>query len=106
MGHDVMTRGEGGDAGKPRVLKEECGTCIYGPTHGHLRPGRLREITNEALRAGSYIVCHSTLPGTPGAATPAVCRGFYDRFSTNFIRIMLRLGGFVEIPVPTKETTS
>ena len=69
-----------------------------------LRPGRLRNIVNEALREGSQgIICHSTLSyGAHPNFGPALCRGFYDAvgFRNNFIRIMERLGGFTEIKPP------
>ena len=83
---------------RPRLLAELCATCIYRPGNlMRLRRGRLRDITDEAVRSDSYITCHSTLAGMSGAQ-PAVCRGFYDRFSTNFLRVMGRLGGWHEVP--------
>lgn len=86
------------DTGLPRLLAEQCSTCIYRPGNPmHLRSGRLREITNAARQADSFITCHQTLPGVSGEA-PALCRGFYDRWSTNFIRVMGRLGGWHEVP--------
>jgi hypothetical protein len=91
---DIMDR----DTGRPRLLADQCATCIYRPGNlMHLRRGRLLEITNAARRNNSFITCHSTLPGMSGAQ-PAVCRGFFDRFSTNFLRIMGRLGGWHEVP--------
>lgn len=100
MDLDVFDRGARG-TGKPRVLSEQCVTCIFRPGNlMNLREGRLQQIVRDTCAAGSYIVCHETLPGMPGEDTPALCRGFYDRYGTNFIRVMDRLGGFVEIPPP------
>lgn len=88
------------EAGKSRLCSTMCGTCLFKPP----KKGRLLGITNrrvkgiidEAVRSDSYIVCHATI-GTP---TPAICRGFYERYSTNALRIMARLFGFVEIDPP------
>jgi hypothetical protein len=83
--------------GRPRMLAEQCSTCIFWPGNRmQLRAGRLRDMVESARRADSFIVCHQTLPG--GREQPAVCRGFADRFSTNFLRIMERLGGWHEVP--------
>lgn len=87
--------------GKPRLCESECLTCIFQPqspvTRG-LRVGRLRQLINDTRRRESYIVCHSTFN-----AEPAACRGFVDRYSTNMIRIIERLGGWAEIKPPSME---
>lgn len=91
---DILDAG----TGLPRLLATECDTCIFRPGNlMHLRRGRLREITDAAVRANSFITCHSTLPGMSGVQ-PAVCRGFYNRFTTNLLRILERLGGWHEVP--------
>jgi len=88
-----------GANGKPRMTSSRCTSCILGgeksitPT---LRPGRLKSFIEETLRNESFVVCHSTYD-----AQPAICRGFYESFSTNHLRIMERLGGFEEIEPPT-----
>jgi len=91
--------------GKPRVLTDQCETCIYHPGNlMHLRPGRLREMTLDALRQGCQgVICHDTLYRTD--FTPALCRGFYDKFGpqNNFIRVMWRIGGFTEVNPPPPE---
>lgn len=86
--------------GKPRLLSEQCETCIYRPGNlMHLSRGRLRQMTQEALQEGNQgVICHDTLDLSAGA----VCRGFYDLhgYRNNFIRVIQRIGGFQEIPPP------
>jgi hypothetical protein len=87
-------------AAKPRMCREMCESCIFRPASPvtmSLAPGRLKGLIQSALKAESYIVCHSTFD-----AEPAVCRGFADRYSTNGLRILDRLMGFHEIDAPTK----
>lgn len=87
--------------GKPRLCAEECSTCIFkpqSPVTRSLRTGRLRQLINDTRRCNSYIVCHSTFN-----TEPAACRGFVDRYSTNMIRIIQRLGGWAEIQPPSME---
>jgi hypothetical protein len=95
----------GGDR-RPRVLTEQCVTCIYRPGNKmHLRAGRLREMTDMALRQGCQgVICHDTLHRSDGYL-PALCRGFYDKFGpqNNFIRVAWRLGGFAEVSPPPVE---
>jgi hypothetical protein len=87
--------------GKPSMCAEMCVTCIFRPdspvTKG-LRRGRLRQLIADTRRRESYIVCHSTFN-----AQPAICRGFYDRYSTNLLRILERLGGFTMIQPPKEK---
>ena len=87
---------------KTRLLAEQCATCIFRPGNPmHLGPGRLRELVDETRRRESYIVCHETLPAVaPVGVEPAICRGFADRYSTNDLRMIERLWGFVEVPPP------
>lgn len=85
--------------GKPRMCAEMCSTCILRPGStvvASLPPGRVRELIADARRGEAYVICHSTLTDEP-----AICRGFADRYSTNSLRIMERLGGFVEIEPPS-----
>lgn len=93
-GADLLDR----NTGRPRVLAEQCTTCIFRPGNlMHLKRGRLKQITEGARRADSFITCHATLPGMSGAQ-PAVCRGFFDRYTTSFLRVMGRLGGWHQVP--------
>lgn len=88
------------EAGKPRMCAQMCDTCILRPgsvVTASLRPGRLKELLEDACRSESYVVCHSTFD-----SGPAVCRGFADHYSTNSLRILGRIGGFHEINPPSK----
>lgn len=88
------------ETGKPRRLTEMCSTCIMRtPAAGQIRLGatRLREFIRATRAADSYVVCHSTLFPP---ALPAICRGYADRYTSNYLRIMERLGGFCDVPPP------
>lgn len=96
------------ETGKPRLNKTECATCVFGPTHAHLRPGRIKEVIESNIEGGFGLVCHETITYDEGRAAPvgpAFCRGYYDRFGhqTNYMRICERLGGFTEVDPPTPE---
>lgn len=96
------------DTRKPRVLSDRCETCIFhAGNRMRLRPGRVKQMTEDALNGGGYITCHSTLPGAgnPTGMQAAVCNGFYESFGhrSNILRIYGRLGGFTEVPPPVKE---
>lgn len=94
-----------GDAetGKTRLLAQRCSTCILRPGGLRLPEGRLREFLAQTVEGGSFVVCHSTLPGNPSGAAPAVCRGFADAYDTSDLRTIVALWGFVEIPPPASE---
>lgn len=87
---------------KPRLCSRMCNSCILRPRgKGQipLRADRVAEVIGSAVQRDSYVICHATL----GTGASAICRGFYDRYSTNYLRVMGRLGGFVEIDPPGKE---
>ncbi len=89
--------------GRTRLLSRQCATCIFRPGNPmHLCEGRLHELVTAARDRDSYIVCHSTLPHYPAHPNtqPAICRGFTDRYSTNALRMIERLWGFVEVDPP------
>ncbi|GAA3302495.1 hypothetical protein Dvina_51510 [Dactylosporangium vinaceum] len=88
--------------GKSRLLARQCGTCIFHPGNRmHLAPGRLKQIVDEAVTEGSYVICHATLPyGEHPEVQPAICRGFADRYTTWRLQVIARLFGFVEVPPP------
>lgn len=95
------------ETGKPRLNSRECDTCVFSRGHAGLREGRLRELVNENIGDGkSGLVCHETIvyddEGEPTGGEQALCRGFYDRFGhlVNGIRVMERLGGYVEVEPP------
>lgn len=88
--------------GKPRLLQTMCDTCVFHPGNlMHLKSGRLKDMVEGALAEGTYIVCHSTLPGALNAegTQAAVCRGFYEKFGdqSTELRVYTRLGGFEEV---------
>ena len=93
--------------GKTRVLTRQCATCIFHPGDPmHLAPGRLSEMVTQARRAEGYIICHDTLPyGNHPHTPPAVCRGFYDRYTTLSLQLARRLWGIVEIEPPDQTST-
>lgn len=96
------------ETGKPRLLEDKCGTCIFRPGNlMRLKPGRVRGMVRDAIAGGGFITCHATLPGphNPTRAQAAICRGFHDAHGhrSNLLRIFGRLGGFTEVPVPPKE---
>jgi hypothetical protein len=99
-----MTRPSVGDPKlmKSRLLTEQCKTCIYRPGNPmHLAPGRLKDITDRARAEEGFIVCHATLRGVaPTGVKPAICRGFYDRYSTQALQIIERLWGFLLVDPP------
>lgn len=96
--HDVYD-----ERSRMRMCAAECSTCIFRPGNlMHLRPGALRTLVGEARAANTVIVCHSTIaPLAPAGTAPAACRGFTDRYSTNAVRVMGRIGGIVEVEPPT-----
>jgi hypothetical protein len=89
---------------RTRLLSRQCDTCIFAPGNRmHLTPGRLRELVARARHSTGYIVCHSTLPVYRPGATPAICRGFADRYDTWQLQVMERLWGFLEVDPPGEE---
>jgi len=81
-----------------QVLKKRCPECLFSENK-IVSDARRADIIKQCLRKDSHFVCHrSTMQGGE-----AVCRGFYDSFSTNLIRVMGRLGGIEFIDVPGKQ---
>jgi hypothetical protein len=94
--------------GMPRVLTEQCSTCIGRPGNKmHLQDGRLRMMVRDALQQGSQgIICHQTLSyGAHPEFGGALCRWFYDTYGpqNNFIRCIGRFGGFEEVDPPVDQ---
>jgi hypothetical protein len=91
------------DTLKTRLCREMCTTCVFKPGNPmHLERGRLKTLIDEALAAERFIICHSTLPhatSDPGVK-PAVCRGFYDRYTTTALRMIAVMFGFTDIDPP------
>lgn len=99
--------GEPEDDGRPHVLSEKCSTCVFHRGNRmHLAEGRLAELIDQNVDAGTALICHKTLPyGEHPEFGEAVCRGFYDAVGerTNVIRVINRIGGFREVPPPGSE---
>jgi hypothetical protein len=67
----------------------------------HLSPGRLKDMVDGAKRKEGFIVCHATLRGVaPKGTKPAICRGFFDRYSTQALQVISRLWGFLLVDPP------
>lgn len=80
----------GQDANGPnglRVMREQCSTCIFRSGNPmQLRPGRVKDMTDQTDRADSNVVCHQTLGGEG-----ALCKGSVDRQPGQMMRIAYRL---------------
>lgn len=78
---------------KLHVLSEKCSTCIFRPGNPmNLVPGRLQHMVRDTVQNDSYIVCHQTLDiNHEYDAEPAVCKGFFDSYTTNPLRVASRL---------------
>jgi hypothetical protein len=105
-----MTKPSVGDRAtmKSRLLTEQCSTCIFRPGNPmHLTPGRLKTLVAQARRREGFIVCHATLRGMgPKGTKPAICRGFFDRYSTQALQVIERLFGFLLVPPPPPKPPS
>jgi hypothetical protein len=56
----------------------------------HLGPEGLRAIIGQALAAGSFVVCHDTLTyGDYPDYGPAICRGFFEAYSSRSPALIL-----------------
>jgi len=88
------------ELGKTRLVRERCATCILRPAGERLAlsNARVAEFIAATRAQESYVVCHSTLPGVAEEGVlPAVCRRFYDMYSTATLQVIGRLWGFVEV---------
>lgn len=84
--------------GQVHVLSEQCPTCIFRAGNlMRLRPGRVRQMVDEAKRLDTCIVCHMTTSNRK----PAVCFGFFELRATTPLQIADRLGfiTFVDVPL-------
>jgi hypothetical protein len=91
------------DLGKTRLLTRPCDTCIFHAGNPmHLGADRLREFVDRVRAEQSFIICHDTLPHHRYPdAKPAICRGFYQRYTTQTLRLIQRLWGFTEVDPPS-----
>jgi hypothetical protein len=69
-----------------QVKKECCNQCLF-TENRIVRPGRMKEILQDCRRTDSHFQCHkATIEGKD-----VCCRGFYDKQSSNLIRVAQRL---------------
>jgi hypothetical protein len=87
---------------KSRLLTRQCQTCIFRPGNPmHLAEGQLRDIVTHALADERFVICHDTLPyGQYPHARPAICRGFFDRYSTTALTVIALMFGFLHVDPP------
>ncbi|MFB4262551.1 hypothetical protein [Nonomuraea sp. GTA35] len=89
-----------------RVLEDQSTTCIYHPGNRmRLWPGRLKQLTEDMLRDGTWIVCHDTIPPYPHGATAsgaAMCRAFLNRYGerSEGVRFLRDVFGLDEVARP------
>jgi len=91
--------------GRVHVLSEQCSTCIFRPGDPmRLRPGRLKDLVDGNLAAGSALVCHATL--WSDTVDDALCRGFVDRYAdrVDLLQIATRLD-LIEYDDPPPEVS-
>lgn len=77
-----------------RVMADRCSTCIFRPGNlMSLTPGRVAEMSREAIGKGGVIVCHDTLDDD----LQAVCAGFDERWVDHvpLLQIAHRVGAVV-----------
>lgn len=108
-----MTRDDRVDVGdwelmKSRLLSRKCGTCVFRPGNlMDLGTGRLKDLVDQAMGKRGFVVCHDTLPhGQFPDAKPAICRGFFEGYTTDGLQLIERLFGFVEVDPPCDEETT
>jgi hypothetical protein len=87
---------------KSRLLSRQCQTCNFSPDNRmHLAEGHLRDMVRDGMSRQSFVVCHDTRRyWAHPDAQPAICRGFYTRYSTTALQVIGRLFGFVECDPP------
>lgn len=88
--------------GKVHVMADMCSTCIFRPGNRMQLPkGRVRWMVEEAQKRDSCIPCHETTFGQ--AEGEAICRGFYEKFTTLPIRLAESMDRIILVsPAPKK----
>lgn len=77
--------------GRVHVLRERCSTCVFRPGNlMRLGRGRLADLVESNVAGDSALTCHSTLYRDD--VEPAVCRGFFDGYTTTPLQLAERLG--------------
>jgi hypothetical protein len=75
--------------GKLHVQAERCSSCIFRPGDlMSLRPGRVRNMVEQARADDSAVVCHQTLERSIGS----LCRGSVEAFAPTAFQVADRLG--------------
>lgn len=80
------------------VCEERCDQCLFSKDK-IVSDSRRREILKHCSSQDAHFVCHKASI----ANRDVCCRGFYDAYSTNLIRISGRLGMLNFVPVPGAE---
>lgn len=71
--------------GKVHVQEHRCSTCIFRPGNlMSLEEGRVESMVAEADANESCIPCHQTIHR---GGKEAVCKGYFDRNSSNTLRL-------------------
>lgn len=70
------------------VAENPCEHCLFGKSPV-VRKGRKGQIIKDCLKRDTHFLCH--VPQVTGDSTEVVCRGFYERYPTQMIRIAQRL---------------
>lgn len=69
-----------------KVFETQCDQCLFSKSR-IVSAARKREIVQGCIRKDAHFICHKASINDEDV----VCRGFYDRISTNLIRIAGRL---------------
>ena len=70
-----------------KICEHQCNQCLFSPNR-IVSASRKAQVLRECIKKDAHFICHKASIKDQDV----VCRGFYDRFSTNLIRIMGRLG--------------
>lgn len=74
-----------GQDGRVRVLIRRCDSCIFRTEGSAVSPARRDEVVAANLKAEALLTCHHTLPGNADGLDPAVCAGYWARYSRDVI---------------------
>lgn len=77
-----------------KVMQEQCSQCLFSKDK-IVSNARRKQILTECKRDDSHFICHKT--------KDACCRGFFNTFSTNLIRIAGRLKAIEYVSVETEK---
>lgn len=96
------------ETSKPRLLSEQCSTCVGRPGNlMYLRKGVLKDLIEKNTGPQALgLICHQTLEyGHHPDFGRALCRWFYDHYGhlANGIRLFERIGGFAEVDLPEED---